>query len=194
MPSFKRNLLILIFLQLCVTITSRAQVDTAFENTSQEIVVSGYSLQKSPASVDSIQPMLHQPSFILISGLNTLLGVRMEERSPGSYRLSIRGSLMRSTFGVRNIKIYSDDFPLTDAGGNTYLNVLDASSISSIEVWRGPYGSLYGANTGGVVRIRSYEKKDTSKVNVSVMGGSFGLFHQNIRVQQKWKKHFFTVN
>lgn len=133
-------------------------------------------------------------SVTLVSGLNTLPGVRMEERSPGSYRLSIRGSLLRSSFGVRNVKIYLDDFPLTDAGGNTYLNALDASSVSSMEIWRGPYGSLYGANTGGIVRIRSYEQQDTSNVQLSVNGGSYGLFHQTLRLQQKWKKHFLTVN
>ena len=191
---YKFKNILFVFFQMCFALTAPAQVDTTFEDTAQEVIVTGYSLQKSPASVDTLQPLLHQPSFTLVSGLNTLPGVRMEERSPGSYRLSIRGSLLRSPFGVRNIKIYLDDFPLTDAGGNTYLNVLDASSISSMEIWRGPYGSLYGANTGGVVRIRSYEKKDTSNVNVSVTGGSYGLFHQNIRVQQKWKKHFFTVN
>ncbi|MEP6467653.1 MAG: Plug domain-containing protein, partial [Parafilimonas sp.] len=53
----------------------------------------------------------------LVPVLNTVAGVRMEERSPGSYRLSIRGSLLRSPFGVRNIKIYWNDIPLTDAGG-----------------------------------------------------------------------------
>ncbi len=172
-----------------------AQVDTSFDVPAREIVVVGYSLQKSPASVDTIQPMLHQPSFTLVSGLNTLPGVRMEERSPGSYRLSIRGSLLRSPFGVRNIKIYIDDyFPLTDAGGNTYLNALDPSGIRSIEIWRGPYGSLYGANTGGVVRIRTYEPQDTNNVKVSVDGGSYGLFHQTLRIQRKVKKHFFTLN
>ena len=194
MSSVKNFLYSFLFFQLCFALNATAQVDTTFQNTSQEIVVTGYSLQKSPASVDTLQPMLHQPSFTLVSGLNTLPGVRMEERSPGSYRLSIRGSLLRSPFGVRNIKIYLDDFPLTDAGGNTYLNALDASSISSMEIWRGPYGSLYGANTGGVVRIRTYEQQDTSNVKVSVNGGSYGLFQQTLRVQQKWKKHFLTVN
>ena len=51
-------------------------------------------------------------------------GVRMEERSPGSYRLNIRGSSIRSPFGVRDVKIYYNEIPLTDPGGNTYLNEL----------------------------------------------------------------------
>ena len=42
----------------------------------------------------------------LVPVFNAVAGVRMEERSPGSYRLSVRGSLLRSPFGVRNIKVY----------------------------------------------------------------------------------------
>ena len=53
----------------------------------------------------------------LVPALNTVPGVRMEERSPGSYRLSVRGSLLRSPFGIRNIKVYWNDIPFTDAGG-----------------------------------------------------------------------------
>jgi len=63
----------------------------------------------------------------------------MEERSPGSYRLSMRGSLLRSPFGVRNIKIYMDDLPLTDATGNTYLNLIDLNQLSSIEITSKPF-------------------------------------------------------
>ncbi|MEJ0103149.1 MAG: hypothetical protein WDO19_11585 [Bacteroidota bacterium] len=38
--------------------------------------------------------------------MNNTPGVRMEERSPGSYRLNLRGSTLRSPFGVRNVKVY----------------------------------------------------------------------------------------
>src|SRR5690606_20735708 len=65
----------------------------------------------------------------LLPAVNLVSGVRMEERSPGSYRLSIRGSLMRSPFGVRNVKVYWKGLPLTDGGGNTYINLLDIAGI-----------------------------------------------------------------
>src|SRR4030095_8163021 len=42
----------------------------------------------------------------ILPALNNSPGVRMEERSPGSYRMNIRGSTLRSPFGVRNVKIY----------------------------------------------------------------------------------------
>src|ERR1700741_1926009 len=94
----------------------------------QEVTVTAFMhkrpilrLPSSIVVVDSVT-MQKQPVRSLVPLLNTVSGVRMEERSPGSYRLSIRGSLMRSPFGVRNTKIYLDEFPLTNAGGDAYLN------------------------------------------------------------------------
>ncbi|MFM8833894.1 MAG: TonB-dependent receptor plug domain-containing protein, partial [Cytophagales bacterium] len=77
----------------------------------------------------------------LLPALNAIAGVRMEERSPGSFRLAIRGSSLRSPCGVRNVNFYWYGLPLTDGGGITYLNLLDFISVSQIEVIKGPSGS-----------------------------------------------------
>src|SRR5690349_11599955 len=123
------------------------------------VTVTAFNLQRrwqdAPVAMSVITPrqlqLLNNTSLVPV--LNTMPGVRMEERSPGSYRLSIRGSLLRSPFGVRNVKIYIDEIPLTDAGGNTYLNLIDVSALNSLEILKGPDGSLFGANSGGVVRM-----------------------------------------
>ena len=83
----------------------------------------------------------------MLPAVNLVPGVRMEERSPGSFRLSVRGSLLRSPFGVRNIKVYWNDIPFTDAGGNTYFNLVDPNSIRQIEILKGP-GSSWGKYRG----------------------------------------------
>jgi iron complex outermembrane receptor protein len=110
----------------------------------------------------------------------------MEERSPGSYRLSIRGSLLRSPFGVRDVKVYFDEIPLTDAGGNTYLNAVDVNSVQGIEILKGPDGSLFGANSGGVVLISPVNRYNNSNyLSAELNGGSYGLFHENTALQNK---------
>ncbi|RZJ57488.1 MAG: TonB-dependent receptor, partial [Flavobacterium sp.] len=123
---------------------------------------------------------------------NTVAGVRMEERSPGSYRLSLRGSLLRSPFGIRNIKIYVDELPLTDAGGNTYLNAIDPTAIQSVEIYKGPEANIFGANTGGAVLINA-NSGDKNSLEASVTGGSYGLFHQTAKIQQNFKNYSFNV-
>jgi iron complex outermembrane receptor protein len=89
-------------------------------------------LIRIPAALQVIKDTLHvDHSFSLASVFNHAPGVRLEERSPGSYRLSIRGSTLRSPFGVRNVKVYLDGFSLSDGGGNTYLQLLSLTDLQS---------------------------------------------------------------
>lgn len=114
----------------------------------------------------------------LVNAFNTVAGARMEERSPGSYRINIRGSSLRSPFGVRNVKIYWNDIPVTDAGGNSYFNQFAFNNFSTIELIKGPAGSLYGAGTGGVLLMHSLDNSWKPAVKFEYLTGSYGL--QNI--------------
>ncbi len=127
----------------------------------------------------------HQNATFL-TAINNVPGLRMEERSPGSYRLAMRGSLIRSPFGIRNTKIYIDEFPITDAGGNTYLNLVDPNGIQSVQVIKGPDGSLFGANSGGVIRIqpKGFDNVNNS-ISLQLAGGSFGLAQEQLSVQHQ---------
>jgi len=121
----------------------------------------------------------------LLPAMNAVPGIRMEQRSPGSYRLAMRGSLIRSPFGIRNVKMYMDEFSLTDAGGNTYLNLIDPASIDSIHILKGPDGSLFGANSGGVIRIqpKGYDVLQ-NQGSLLLSAGSFGLQQEQLSVQR----------
>lgn len=138
------------------------------------------------AAVVGPQVFEGQNSVQPVHALNSVPGVRMEERSPGSYRLSLRGSLLRSPYGVRNVKVYMDELPLTDAGGNTYFNVLDMGALSHIEVLKGPDGSVFGANSGGVVILHPHGSnalQDAVSGRASVQAGSFGSLYQQAGIQ-----------
>jgi len=118
----------------------------------------------------------------IVPVFNTMPGIRLEERSPGSYRLSVRGSLLRSPFGVRNVKVYWNNLPISDATGNAYLNLIDLSQITGAEIIKGPASSVYGAGTGGVVLLQSqlkYKDTITSSFSVGMNTGSFGLIQEN---------------
>lgn len=119
----------------------------------------------------------------ILPALNSTPGVRMEERSPGSYRLNIRGSTLRAPFGVRNVKVYWNGIPFTDPGGNTYLNQLSYFNINSVEVIKGPAGSLYGAGTGGALLINSQGEEWNPGATLSTSFGSYHLY--NISAQAR---------
>jgi len=110
----------------------------------------------------------------LVNGFNTVAGVRMEERSPGSYRINIRGSSLRSPFGVRNVKVYWNDIPVTDPGGNTYFNQFAWNNFSYIEIFKGPAGSLYGAGTGGLILMNNFRRWQPG-ISLEYVGGTYNL-------------------
>lgn len=168
--------ILLLSLYICLVSAKIFSQDTLILN---EVHIDAYfeprpllRLPASAAVVDS-SALKNQTTTSLISSVNTISGVRMEERSPGSYRLSIRGSLLRSPFGIRNVKLYIDDFPFTDGGGNTYLNIVDPSSIKSMEILKGPDGSLFGANSGGVVKLKTFNDNDSILADASFQYGSY---------------------
>ncbi len=144
-----------------------------------EIIVKAYENNRRlidlPASVIVVSKteLSRYNNISIVSALNSRPGVRMEERSPGSYRLNIRGSSLRSPFGVRNVKIYYNDIPYTDPGGNTYFNQLGFYDIQSMEILKGPGGSLYGAGTGGVVLVRNDANEYNPGASVNYTYGSF---------------------
>lgn len=90
-----------------------------------------------------------------VPALNSMAGVRMEERSPGSYRIAIRGSSLRAPFGVRNTKVYWNQIPFTDAGNNTYISLLEPALFNSLTITKGPSAGIYGAGTGGALLFES---------------------------------------
>jgi len=184
------KLLCLIFL-LCSVSSFAFQQDSV--KVLEEITVRAYEadrpLLQIPASVGLVlkEDLQRFSNTSLVSAANTLPGVRMEERSPGSYRFAIRGSSLRAPFGVRNVKVYWNELPLTDAGGNTYLNQLDANAIQQMEIIKGPGSSLYGAGTGGVILLTSPQSDVGTSLIGSFLGGSYGLRNYQIAFNQGGK-------
>ncbi|MDB5274840.1 MAG: TonB-dependent receptor, partial [Chitinophagaceae bacterium] len=101
---FKYFSFFLSYFIFCTTI--KAQINTDSTYSIPEVIVNIYPtkipLFRSPSSVGILNEaqLSQQPGYTLVPALNSIAGVRMEERSPGSYRLSVRGSLLRSPFGI----------------------------------------------------------------------------------------------
>ncbi|MFY0591657.1 TonB-dependent receptor [Roseivirga sp.] len=172
-----------------VYLTKRAQQVVVLERSEQnlnDVVVEGFlgnvPLEKQAGSIARISSsgLRRFDEQSLVNAVNTIPGVRFEQRAAASYRVSIRGSSIRSPFGVRNVKVYWNGIPFTEPGGNTFLNLLDLTNASSLEIIKGPAASIYGAGNGGVIKIQSTnlsELANASTFNATV--GSYGMVKLN---------------
>jgi iron complex outermembrane recepter protein len=189
----KKNLLLLAVCCFGLIISSSAQqpppsgflTDSSDTKPLNEVVVKAYEQNRkvvdvgAPVSIVSKASLNRFSNLSILQAMNMNPGVRMEERSPGSYRLNIRGSSLRSPFGVRDIKIYWNEIPLTDPGGNTYLNELGFYNFQSLEIIKGTAGSLYGAGIGGAVLINSMPAVWEKGVSADYTVGSYNTNSTN---------------
>lgn len=193
-PMFMKRSLPFFLLLLSISSLINAQT-TDSTKTLGEVVLRAYEqnrqLKESAVAVNYIgQTQLERSNNTsVLPALNNTPGVRMEERSPGSYRMNVRGSTLRSPFGVRNVKVYWNGIPFTDPGGSTYLNQLGYYNFNSIEVIKGPGGSLYGAGTGGVILINGMPQKWTTGVDANYVLGSYDLSSLNLQVKAGNEDH-----
>jgi iron complex outermembrane receptor protein len=170
------------------------------ENVLTEVLVSSF---------ESERPLLEQAAGIvrvpesdlyrfnetsIVQAFNTKPGIRIEERAPASYRVSIRGSSLRAPFGVRNVKVYWNGMPFTAADGTTPLNMLDLSNIQNTEIIKGPAGSIYGAGNGGVISFTSKETIDENRISADLSVGAFGLVRYRLGVDQKMENGGLRVS
>ncbi len=162
------------------TITLFAQIQPADTLLLGEVIIKAYELdariKETPAAVhrfsaNQLQKISHTS---ILPALNAVPGIRMEERSPGSYRLNIRGSSLRSPFGVRNVKMYYNNVPYTEPGGISYMNQLSLQQFKNIDIIKGPGSSLYGAGTGGVMLISSFPRSMENYIEAGYVQGSYG--------------------
>ncbi|HEX7357624.1 MAG TPA: TonB-dependent receptor plug domain-containing protein, partial [Ignavibacteriaceae bacterium] len=128
--------------------------------------------------------------------LNLVPGVKMEVRSTTSQsHILIRGIGGKSRFGLRDIKVYYDGIPITDADGTTSINDIDFTSLGKTEIIKGSSAGLYGSSIGGVINLFSkrahYQEKD---FNQYITIGSFGLLTSTTNFRAGTDKVNFYAN
>lgn len=90
---------------------------------------------------------------------------------------------MRGIPGLNSTLMLLDGMPLNEAGtGFMNINEVPVELIDRIEVVRGPFSALYGANAfSGVINILTRAPEDVATVEPHVAIGNDGFFHGGIQ-------------
>jgi iron complex outermembrane receptor protein len=135
----------------------------------------------APVALLTEQDFHRNNEVFLQNTLNLVPGVQMNVRSASSQsNLLIRGIGTYSRFSIRGVKLYLNDVPLTDPDGTATIDDIDFPSIGRAEIVKGPASSIYGANLGGVVLLRTRNAQyGEMALEQSVTAGSFGLLRSS---------------
>jgi iron complex outermembrane receptor protein len=139
-----------------------------------------------PAAIDAVDALVireDNPQVNLSESLNRVPGIVVQNRQNYAQDLQVssRGFGGRATFGVRGVRLIADGIPATMPDGQGQAATFDLASAQRIEVLRGPFASLYGNSSGGVVQVFTADGPREPTVDVALAGGSFGQLRGNLR-------------
>ena len=118
---------------------------------------------------------LQAGDYNIVSSLASSPGVFIQEATPGTMKLTLRGIGSRYPYGTKKIKMYFNEIPLYSAEGETYFDDFNPEYLSRMEILRGPASSIYGASLGGAVIL--YPKRPeygSAEYELNSSAGSFG--------------------
>jgi iron complex outermembrane receptor protein len=131
-----------------------------------------------PASIDRLygeELREGRPQVNLSESLGRVPGIVVLNRQNYAQDLQIssRGFGARATFGVRGIRLVADGIPATMPDGQGQAATFDLGSASRIEVLRGPFSSLYGNASGGVINVLTEDGPPEPTLAAGVYAGSY---------------------
>ena len=169
--------------------TAHAQSDPA-PATLDPVVVSATRREERsfdvPASVDVIDGAVirdGQPAINLSEPLVRVPGVFAANRNnyAQDIQISSRGYGSRATFGVRGVRLYQDFIPATMPDGQGQTGSFSLLSARSIEVLRGPFSTLYGNGSGGVISVFTEAPSSTPFAEGTLSLGSYTTYNAGLK-------------
>jgi iron complex outermembrane recepter protein len=185
--SFEKKLMLTCVLGAIASSQYAIAEENAKLNMAAPVVVTATRVEQNsfdlPVAIDVVTKKDIQDGQLQMTLSESLIrvpGITAQNRTQQAQdpQISSRGFGSRSAFGVRGVRVYVDGIPLTMPDGQGQPGVVDLSAIKSIEVMRGPFSSLYGNSSGGVIQLITEDAPKTPTVGGTVMFGSYDTKRQ----------------
>ena len=158
-----------------VTVQSGRLAQKQFDAPASVYAIDAQTIQNSGPQVNLSDVLAQVPGVVALNRNNYAQDVQ----------ISIRGFGARSAFGVRGIRIITDDIPATIPDGQGQTSTVSMTSAERIEVLTGPLAQLYGNASGGVIQTYTREAGDQPELRNQLSVGSYGLTRTDWQMSQR---------
>lgn len=111
--------------------------------------------------------------LVTVPGVSFVAG-----NGPRDVVVSIRGSGDRQSYGLRNIQVLEDGFPMTQPDGTARSDLIDPHAYDRVDVFQGPASTLYGNYAiNGAIDFRTRDGADIHGLELGSDFGSFGMIN-----------------
>lgn len=153
-------------MDLSVTVSAKSPLITETPTAQTQAEVSREDFKNAPAVTIA-------DALALVPGVTFTGG-----NGPRDVSISVRGSNERQSYGLRNLQVFEDGFPVTQPDGTARGDLMDPHAYSSFDVIEGPSGSLYGNYaTGGALNFHLRSGSEIQGLEVGTDFGSFNYFN-----------------
>jgi iron complex outermembrane recepter protein len=139
-----------------------------------------------PVAIDSVDASVirqGEQQVNLSETLSRVPGLYVQNRQDYAQDLQIssRGFGARTAFGVGGIRLFADGIPASQPDGQGQAATFDLGSAQRIEVMRGPFSSLYGNASGGVIQIFTEDGPPRPEVDFGAWFGSYDAHREFLK-------------
>ncbi|HEX9625979.1 MAG TPA: TonB-dependent receptor, partial [Acidiferrobacterales bacterium] len=139
-----------------------------------------------PASIDRVyaeELREGRPQVNLSESLGRVPGIVVLNRQNYAQDLQVssRGFGARAAFGVRGIRLIADGIPASMPDGQGQAATFDLGTASRIEVLRGPFSSLYGNASGGVINVLTEDGPPVPTAEAGFHAGSYDTLRGSLK-------------
>jgi iron complex outermembrane receptor protein len=154
-----------------VTVSATRSAERLFDVPASANVVDGATIRDGQPAINLSESLVRVPGVFAANRNNYAQDLQLSSRGFGA----------RAAFGVRGVRLYQDDIPATMPDGQGQTGSFSLLSAQRIEVLRGPFSTLYGNASGGVVSIYTESGTPDPVVNLTASAGSYGTWIEGIK-------------
>jgi iron complex outermembrane receptor protein len=154
-----------------IVVTATRDAQRAFDVPASVDVIDGETIRRGQPAINLSESLVRVPGVFAANRQNYAQDLQISSRGFGA----------RAQFGVRGVRLYQDDIPVTMPDGQGQTGSFSLLSAGRIEVLRGPFSTLYGNASGGVISVYTENGTPEPVLSFTANAGSYDTFNLGMK-------------